>query len=442
VLVRDREQRVEILSCNEYQALAAHPRDWEALIAECRMGPKVRLADHDDYPITAGVSENYFDVLGVKPAMGEVFHAGTGRDGMVVLSDHYWKTAFGGDVHTVGRTVTVGHAGLTIAGILPPGFSGTNRGLLVDLFVPPQTFFGALNFKDHLGQHLVDFEVTGRLRPGATIELAQRKEDAALRKLEADGLEPAPGRTALVAPFVELKPVMIALLMAPFLLVLLVAAANLANLRLIDNEVRRRETAIRPALGAGRSHLLRQHWSETFLLCLAGTAFGLAVASWLIGFVPALLYTGEKYTDFGVRLDARTFAFSAAALLLIAIVGSLIPLSDAWTRRIVPGIQAPSSAKASRWLSGLIVGQMAFVTAVTCSAGLMCRSFQNLVAIRPAMDPDGDCCSWKEAPGGRMISRLSYPDCPVWCAWRMRAALHSRAPAAACKCRSKFPAVL
>ena len=388
VNAHDHEQRVVILSWIEYQALASHPRFWEGLVAECRMGPKVRLADRDDYPITAGVSENYFDLLGVKPALGEIFHAGTGWDGAVVLSDHYWRTALGGDVHVVGRTLSVGKALLTVTGILPAGFTGTNRGLLVELFVPPETFFGSLNFKDYLDQHLADFEVVGRLRPGATIELAQQEEEAALRKLQADGLEPAPGRTATVVPFVELNSVMIALLMAPLLLVLLVAAANLANLRLIDNEARRRETAIRLALGAGRAHLLRQHWSETFLLCLTGTALGLLVASWLIDLVPALLYTGENNIEYGVRLDTRTFAFSTAALLVVAIIGSLIPLRDAWKRRIIPGIQAPSSAKASRWLSVLVVGQMAFVTAVTCSAGLLYRSFQNVAAIRAAMDPE------------------------------------------------------
>ena len=387
VNVRDREQRLEVLSWIEYQALASRPRFWEGLVAECRMGPKVRLADRDDFPITAGVSENYFDLLGVKPALGEIFHAGTGRDGAVVLSNHYWRTALGGDIHIVGRTLSVGNAVLTITGVLPAGFTGTNRGVLVELFVPPETFFGSLDFKDHLDQHLADFEVVGRLRPGATVELSQQEEDAALRRLQADGLEPAPGRTAAVVPFVELKSATIALLMAPFLLVLLVAAANLANLRLIDNEARRRETAIRLALGAGRARLLRQHWSETFVLCLTGTALGLLVASWLIDLVPALLYTGERYIDYGVRLDTRTFGFSAAALLLVAVIGSLIPLSDAWKRRITPGIQARSSVKASRWLSVLVAGQMAFVTAVTCSAGLLCRSFQNIAAIRPAMDP-------------------------------------------------------
>jgi predicted permease len=389
LFARDREQRVNDLTWIEYQALAGRTRTWEGALAECRVGPTVRLPDRDDFPITAGVSENYFDLLGVKAAAGDAFHGGGGRDGVVVVTDHYWKTMLGGDLHIVGRALTVGGASLRIVGVLPPGFSGTGRGLLVDLFVPPQTFFGSLGYKDRLDQHLADFEVLGRLRPGVTVEQAQREEDATLRQLQSDGLEPAPGRKAAVFPFAEFQIGLAAKLMAPLFLVLLVAAANLANLRLVDNEARRRETGIRLALGAGRGHLLRQHASETLLLCGLGTALGLVLAGWLIDLAPAVLYAGESHLDFGVRLDGRTFAFSAAALLVVAIISSLIPLSDAWRHGILPAIQTSLGGRPSRWLTALVIFQMAFVTAVTCSAGLLWRSLQNISAIRPAMDPDG-----------------------------------------------------
>jgi len=388
LFARDREQRLDSLTWIEYQALAGRTRSWEGVLAECRMGPKVRLPDRDDFPITAGVSENYFDLLGVKAAAGDVFHGGGGHDGVVAITDHYWRTALGGDLHIVGRVLAVGDASLRIVGVLPPAFSGTHRGLLVDLFVPPQTFFGSLGFKDHLDQHLADFEVLARLRPGITVEQAQREEDTTLQQLQSDGLEPAPGRKAAVSPFAEFKIVFAALLMAPLFLVLLVAAANLANLRLVDNEARRRETGIRLALGATRAHLLRQHASETMLLCGSGTALGLILAAWLIDLAPAILYAGDSYVDYRVRLDGRTFAFSAAALLVVALIGAVIPLSDAWRHRILPSIQSSIGGRPSRWLTALVIVQIAFVTAVTCSAGLLWRSLQNVSAIRPAMDPD------------------------------------------------------
>ena len=384
--VRDREQRIDDLTWIEYQALAARTRAWQGALAECREGPKVRLPDRDDFPITAGVSENYFDLLGIKAAAGDVFHPGGGRDGVVVVADHYWRTALGGDLHIVGRALIVGGASLRIMGVLPPRFSGTNRGLLVELFVPPQTFFGSLGYKEHLDQQVADFEVVARLRPGVTVQQAQREEDAALRQLQSDGREPAPGRKAAIFPFVELTIGLAAMLVAPLILVLLVAAANVANLRLVDNEARRRETGIRLALGAGRGHLLRQHASEALLLCGLGTALGLMLAAWLIDLAPQVLYAGQDYIDYRVRLDARTFAFSAAALLVVTVIGSAIPLSDAWKRRILPAIQTSIGGRPSRWLTALVIGQMAFVTAVMCSAGLLWRSLQNLSAIRPAMD--------------------------------------------------------
>jgi putative ABC transport system permease protein len=385
---RDREQRTADLTWIEYQALAARTRLWDGVLTECRMGPKVRLQDRDDFPITAGVSDNYFDLLGVKAVSGDVFHTGTGTDGVVVLADHYWRTALAGDLHVVGRALNVGGASLRIAGVLPAAFSGTHRGLVVDLFVPPQTFFGALNFKDHLDHKMADFEVLARLRPGVTPEQAQKEEEGTMRQLQADGLEPEPGRTAAIFPFTEFKIRTAALLMSPLFLVLLVAAANLANLRLVDNEARRRETGIRLALGARRSHLLRHHISETLLLCGLGTALGLLLAAWLIELVPALIYAGESYIDYRIRLDARTLTFSAAALIMVALMGTLIPLSDAWKHRVMPAIQSAVGGRSSRWLTALVIAQMAFVTAVTCSAGLLWRSLQNISAIRPAMDPD------------------------------------------------------
>ena len=201
LLAFDREQRVSSMTWVEYQALADRAHSWQGIVAECRMGPKVHLPDRDDFPITAGVSENYFDVLGVKAASGDVFHRGAGSDGLVVLSDHYWQTALGGDRQAVGRALMVGASSLRVIGILPPGFSGTHRGLLVDLFVPPQTFFGSLGFKDHLDPKLADFELLGRLRANVTVEQAQREEDGILRQLQTEGREPDPGRKSSPVSF-------------------------------------------------------------------------------------------------------------------------------------------------------------------------------------------------------------------------------------------------
>jgi predicted permease len=391
-MVRDREGRLDGLNWAEFQAIQQQARTLDGTVVQTREGPPVKLPDGYDFPITAGVSDNFFDVLGVQAAMGRVFHAGSGADGQLVLSDRYWKTAFGGDSEICGRTVPVGRAALTVIGVLPPGFSGTLRGIAVDLFVPYQTMFGSLGMGSPADPKDTQYEPLIRLKPGVTIETARRDIDQVLRQREAAGIAHEPGRAAAVFSFTrpEIKPGTTPGDVFPWivLLVLTIAAANFAGLRLIENQARRRETGVRLALGAGRAALLRQHLSESLLLAAAGTALGLLLASWLIDFAPALLYNGQRYSEYYIRLDARVFAFSAGAMLLVAAVGTLIPLRHVWKVGVMPALRAVSSPSANRWLAALVVVQMALITAVANSAGLLWRSLENVAAVRPAMDPD------------------------------------------------------
>lgn len=107
-----REQRPDELSWAEYQALAAQAHSFTDVIAEDRQSPVVKLPDRDDFPITAEVSDNYFDALGVRAAQGDVFHTGQGRDQTVVISDHYWRSALGSDPAIIGRSLEVGRTQL------------------------------------------------------------------------------------------------------------------------------------------------------------------------------------------------------------------------------------------------------------------------------------------------------------------------------------------
>jgi len=390
-MARNREGRIDDLNWAEFQAIQQQARTLDGIMVQNRKGPVVKLPGRDDFPTTAGVSDNFFDVLGVQAAMGRVFHAGSGADGQLVLPDRYWRTAFGGDPAICGRTVPVGGAALAVIGVLPPGFSGSDRGNAVDLFVPHQTHFGSLRMGSPDAKD-TDWEPLIRLKPGVTLETARRDIDQVLRQREAAGVAPEPGRTAAVLSFTrpEVKPETTPDDVFPWivLLVLTIAAANFAGLRLIENQMRRRETGVRLALGAGRAALLRQHLSESLLLAGAGTALGLLLAAWLIDFAPAVLYAGDRYREYFIRLDARVFAFSAGAMLLVAAIGAIIPLRDVWKAGVMPALQAVSSPSASRWLAALVVVQMALVTAVADSAGLLWRSLENVAAVRPAMDPD------------------------------------------------------
>jgi putative ABC transport system permease protein len=390
--VRTRENRGDGVSWNEYRALAAQVQSLAGLAVEDREGARVRLPGRDDFPIFGYVSDNYFDLLGVKAAMGDVFHAGRGQDQTVVISNHYWKDLLASDPAIIGRTLPVGPTVLRVIAVLPPGFTGTNRGLLVDLYMPPQTFFGALHASSPADLRYTSYEVVGRLRPGASRDQVRAESDGVLRQVESDGAAPGPEREMRVEEFgegsfwqkLESNTAMLAIVV----LLVLIAAANLANLRLVENESRRQETGLRLALGAGPYDLARQHLAETLLLAVAATGGGLLLARWLIGLAPALFYAGKRYTDYGIQLDARSFAFSSVALLAIALLGAAIPLMDAWRRRIMPALHGTRTTRSSRWLGVLVVTQMALVTGVACSAGLLWRSVDKLSQIRPAMDPD------------------------------------------------------
>ena len=388
IWAQTREQRLDDLSWIEYQALVSRSRSFTDILVEDRQGPRVRLPDRDDFPITAGVSDNYFDLLGIRAGRGDVFHAGHGRDGTVVITDHYWRSGLGSDPAVVGRVLPVGRAMLRIVGVLSPGVGGPYRGLVVDLFVPHETFFGSLQYAGPNDLRYADFEPLGRLRPGVSLEAAQAEVDTILRQVEAEGLAPAPGRKSSVEPFVKSNLAADAVLLAVVGLLMLIAGANLANLRLVENEARRTEIAIRLALGAGRRQLARQQVAETAVLGGFGLIAGLMLARWLIGLAPALFYGSEKFIDYGVRMDLRTFAFACAALVPVALAGALVPLADGWKRSFAPALGGVRAPRASRWLGGLVVAQMALATGGAATAGLLIRTLQNVSAIRPAMDTD------------------------------------------------------
>ena len=387
-----RAHRGEDVSWAEYLAVAARARSFTGLAAQCRMSPKVRLPDRDDFPITAGVSDNYFDVAGVSALRGRVFHGGQGQDGMVVLSHRYWLNALHGDPAALGRELAVGPASLRIIGILPPDFTGVTRGIATDLFVPAQTYFGSLALADANDARRTDYEALGRLRAGATVPQARAEVDAILRDLDRNGLAPAPGRTGAVESFSPLglgaRLQANAVMLAVIVLLIVIAAANLANLRMVENEARRRETGIRMALGAGRADFARQHLVESLALSSLGTAVGLVLAWSLVRLAPSVLYGGQRFAEYHIRLDGRVFAFAALALLAVALLGAAVPLADAWRRRILPVLQVSRTGGSTRWLAALVIVQMALVTGVTCCAGLLWRSLGQLAAIRPAMDPD------------------------------------------------------
>jgi predicted permease len=392
ILARDSEQRLAPINWYEYEAISTRAPSLEGVFAQTRRGPRVKLADRDEFPLLAGVSDNYFDVLGVQAALGTVFHRGAGRDGTVVIADRFWRRALNSDPGILGRELNVNDQSLTVVGVLPAGFTGVNRGLPVELFVPQQAYFGVLGNANIRTATRGDFELMGRLKAGASAERVRAEVSAALAEVAREGRAWKAGNTAAVTMLMESSWKQTVVLGGVFLttvgLILLIAASNVANLRLVDNQVRRRDTGIRLALGAGRLALMRQHVTESVLLALMGAVAGLMLAAWLVDLAPAFLYAGQRYRDFGINLDARGFGFAAAGLGMTTLFTALIPLANAWRTGIVQALQPVATGRGTRWLAVLVVFQMALTTALASTAAQLFKTLDNVAAIRPAMDPE------------------------------------------------------
>jgi putative ABC transport system permease protein len=388
----DPQQRPDQLTWIEYRAVALRTAGVAEALAQDRKTVRVQLPDRLDRPLVAGVSNNFFDMLGVTAAAGTVFHRGPAQDEQVVVSDRYWRRALGGDPAIVGGTLQINGRPFRVLGVLPRGFGGPNRGLAVDLFFPEETMFGVLGYGSPLDPRNNDFEVLVRLRPGTDFAAVKRQVDGVLRQVDRDGLAMAPNRTSIVeslqASGLQAGARVGTLFVAILLLVLLVAAANVANMRLAQNEERRGETAIRLALGATGWHIWRQHLTEMAVLGGLGVAGAWLVIAWLVDLAPVLLFGGERFLDFGIRFDARTFAASVAGMLVVTLVGTLIPFRDVARRTLTADLRASAIRLPSRWLSGMVIVQIGFVTAIIVVAGLFVRSLDNVARIRPAMDTD------------------------------------------------------
>jgi predicted permease len=346
------------------------------------------------------VSGTYFDVLGVRPFLGTAIEpdddrlpgSGGWRGPVAVLSHGFWVRRFGGRPDVVGTRIELNGHSFTVAGVGPPGFSGTEVGEPVDVFAPmmmQQTLLPGLG--DSLGLPLSQWlRIFGRLAPGVGVPQAEAELTALLRRYnEANGRrggrEPKvvllPARTGL-SQLRRQYATPLWVLAAVVGLVLVIACANVAGLMLSRAAARRREIAIRLSMGAGRGRLVAQLFTESLLLAAAGAGAGLALAYWmrdaLVRYLPA-----DRSLD--APMDPVVLAFTLAAGAGAALLFGLLPAFQSTAIDVTPALKGAVAAAAGRvrvpLRKGLVAFQMGLSLVLLIGAALFLRSLHNLLTI-------------------------------------------------------------
>jgi putative ABC transport system permease protein len=340
------------------------------------------------------VSASYFRALGVSPAMGSDFQESDDQlngPAVVIISDGLWRRRFSEDAEIVGQQVTLDSKLYTVIGVMPRAFENV-LAPAAEVWTPLQYDTSLLPDSREWGHHL---RMLGRLRPGARTDQARLELNSIAENPEPEFSRPphASMISGLIVNSLQddvtsgVKPALLAVLGA-VALVLAIACANVTNLLLARGTQRRGEFAIRVALGAGRTRMIRQLLTESLLLAVLGGALGMVVAEFGVRALVALSPPGLPRVG-TIRIDGAVFAFALGITTVIGVVVGLIPALHASGRDVHVGLQQSShrTAGGHQWLRRtLVVAEVALALVLLVSTGLLLRSLQRLFAIDPGFD--------------------------------------------------------
>ncbi len=370
---------------------------------------KVRIGQETENIDCQYVTGNYFAVLGVSAAIGRVIKpeddklSGPAAEPVAVLSYGFWKRRFGSDPTAIGRTIYIEKVPFTIVGVTPPEFFGVETGRAPSITIPMAT---ERRIRPESWLPKPDYHwlsVMARLKPGITREQAQADLRVIFQRLaatEASHIDDAHQRRVALDQKLELTSAgpgldtlrlkfsdPLHILMAVVGLVLLIACANIANLLLARAAARRREIAVRLALGAGRSRLLRQFLTESLLLSNGGGALGLLLAWWGSNALVVFLSNGQDRILPALTPDARVLAFTATVSLLTGVFFGLAAAFRATRVDAGPTLKETRAMSASNRLGKiLVIAQVGLSLVLLIGATLVARSLRNLETMSPGFD--------------------------------------------------------
>ena len=347
-----------------------------------------------------GITSGYFRVLGLHPELGREFdfQAEVPGNGLqVILSDRVWRTRFGADPNIIGRKITMNMQPFTVVGVMPVGtehpgndYHAVAYGESVDVWWP----FSFAGNPNQRGSHFI--EGIGRLKDGVSAEHARAEMNTIMAQIAREHGDNDSGWSVLVIPLyteiVGASRQLLLVLLGSVGIVLLIACANAANLLMVRASARQREIAVRLAMGAPRSRVVRQLLTESLLISFAGGALGLVLA---FGGVRALvsLLPADFPRAHDIHVSGPVLAFTLLVSLLTGILFGLAPALQASRTDPKDGLQksartSTASRHQNRLRSALVIAEVSLASVLLIGAGLMLRTFLNLIQLDPGFRGD------------------------------------------------------
>ena len=380
------------------QVTSANFLDWRAqnTVFEQLAAIKITTAnlafsDHAERIDLAQTNANFFDVFGITPQHGRLFipqDEQAGHAPIVIVSDALWRRRFGADVSLIGRTMTLDGKNYTVAGIAPPGFQYPFK---TELWLPPAKLVPELNDRQDVTQTrgMGYLAAVALLKPGVSLQQAASEMETITGRLRQQYPSTNNRRfnrvVSLQTHLIGERNTVLWLLLGAVTFVLLIGCANVANLLLASGASRQKEMAIRAALGASRWRVMRQLFTESTILALAGGAAGLLIAFWGLAAITKLLPSDFPRLN-EIHIDLRILGYTLVASVLTGILFGLAPALQVSRPDVQDSIKetgrgASGSRRQARFRQALIVVEVALSVVLLAGAGLLFRSFLHLQSV-------------------------------------------------------------